>query len=385
MATAFMTGIVAETDRFSNTKTSPRTMALASELMSAGANQQLIASKLEAAQDIPEVVADDTVKKTDEPVTEEAAADGSLQIAHEEPAALEESTEKEAPEEESQPEDLPEDTAKSAVPDDVDDIFGGLASPATKPTESPALPPIPETPAGMPSRASMALDPPTMGGQLTANSVPESMQTDASTDPLSLPAVPETPAEPPQILNRPAGLAGTPIQPANQSLSASEPTPTEEQAPDNRVEELGDARDAVNQAIAAEPSTRPLDPIQALGAQPVDLNLRSDTPAPQAPLSPPTDEAAPSVPETSPVPETPAPTPTSEPTPAPLPITPAPNPDAPPFGAPPDMNGVNPNNPTVPPSILPPSQPTDATAAGTNNPAPPPPVPPPLVPPSDAI
>lgn len=46
MATAFMTGIVAETDRFSNDKTSPRTMTIASELMSAGANQQLIASKL---------------------------------------------------------------------------------------------------------------------------------------------------------------------------------------------------------------------------------------------------------------------------------------------------------------------------------------------------
>ena|GEM_PF-604555 len=47
MATAFLTGIVAETDRFSNTKTSPKVMTMSAQLMAAGANQQLIVSKLE--------------------------------------------------------------------------------------------------------------------------------------------------------------------------------------------------------------------------------------------------------------------------------------------------------------------------------------------------
>jgi hypothetical protein len=47
MATAFLTGIVAETQRFSNTKTSPKVMTMAAQLMAAGANQQLIATKLE--------------------------------------------------------------------------------------------------------------------------------------------------------------------------------------------------------------------------------------------------------------------------------------------------------------------------------------------------
>ncbi len=46
-ATAFLTGIVAETQRFSNPKTSPKTMTMAAQLMAAGANQQLIVSKLE--------------------------------------------------------------------------------------------------------------------------------------------------------------------------------------------------------------------------------------------------------------------------------------------------------------------------------------------------
>ncbi|HSW65946.1 MAG TPA: hypothetical protein VLI54_02305 [Bacillota bacterium] len=47
MATAFLTGIVAETKRFSNDKTSPTTMTISAELMAAGANQQLVATKLE--------------------------------------------------------------------------------------------------------------------------------------------------------------------------------------------------------------------------------------------------------------------------------------------------------------------------------------------------
>jgi len=47
MATALMTGIIAETDRFRNNKTTPLALSLSSQLMSAGANQQLIAEKLE--------------------------------------------------------------------------------------------------------------------------------------------------------------------------------------------------------------------------------------------------------------------------------------------------------------------------------------------------
>jgi len=46
MATAFLTGIVAETERFSNKKTSPKVMTMSAQLMAAGANQQLIAEKL---------------------------------------------------------------------------------------------------------------------------------------------------------------------------------------------------------------------------------------------------------------------------------------------------------------------------------------------------
>jgi hypothetical protein len=52
IATAFLTGIVAETDRFSNTHTTSRVMTVAAQLMGAGADQQLIASKLQASHEI---------------------------------------------------------------------------------------------------------------------------------------------------------------------------------------------------------------------------------------------------------------------------------------------------------------------------------------------
>ena len=45
-ATAFLTGIVAATNRFSNAQTTPETMQLASRLMNSGANQQLIAKNI---------------------------------------------------------------------------------------------------------------------------------------------------------------------------------------------------------------------------------------------------------------------------------------------------------------------------------------------------
>ena len=47
MSTAFLTGIVAATDRFKNDKTTPKLMTMAAQLMAAGANQQQIAQSLQ--------------------------------------------------------------------------------------------------------------------------------------------------------------------------------------------------------------------------------------------------------------------------------------------------------------------------------------------------
>ena len=89
IATALLTGIVAETDRFSNEKTTSRAMTLAATLMSAGADQQLIANELQsAAQQELEVAPVAAVQDVaSEPQDKDATHDGvgGLTIHHDEP------------------------------------------------------------------------------------------------------------------------------------------------------------------------------------------------------------------------------------------------------------------------------------------------------------
>ena len=93
MATALLTGIIAETDRFRNDKTTPLALSLSSQLMSAGANQQLIADKLEEPEPAPEPFhgAEEIPQEEATPVQKESAP-GELEISHDDdkPAAEEE-------------------------------------------------------------------------------------------------------------------------------------------------------------------------------------------------------------------------------------------------------------------------------------------------------
>jgi hypothetical protein len=66
IATALLTGIVAETDRFSNEHTTSKAMTVAATLMAAGADQQLIANELQAAQGLPETPDEDNSDTPDE-------------------------------------------------------------------------------------------------------------------------------------------------------------------------------------------------------------------------------------------------------------------------------------------------------------------------------
>ncbi len=92
MATAFLTGIVAETERFSNDKTSPKVMTMSAQLMAAGANQQLIAAKLAPAEPepLPSAPAEPVApylppgeQELPAPVAEEPKPDGEIDINHE--------------------------------------------------------------------------------------------------------------------------------------------------------------------------------------------------------------------------------------------------------------------------------------------------------------
>lgn len=95
ISTALLTGIVANTDRFSNPRTSPRVMTMAAQLMAAGANQQLIATNLEKAQAIttpaaPGPMAKQQASAVPAPMQEEPPKPkkepGELDIVHEKPA-----------------------------------------------------------------------------------------------------------------------------------------------------------------------------------------------------------------------------------------------------------------------------------------------------------
>ncbi|HEY8992682.1 MAG TPA: hypothetical protein VIM37_02420 [Candidatus Microsaccharimonas sp.] len=91
IATAFLTGIVAETDRFSNTHTTSRVMTVAAQLMGAGADQQLIASKLQASHEIGGNL-DVTKDEAPQEVVPEEAPERkeSLTISHKSTETLEE-------------------------------------------------------------------------------------------------------------------------------------------------------------------------------------------------------------------------------------------------------------------------------------------------------
>lgn len=148
MATAFLTGIVAETQRFSNEKTSSDTMNISAKLMAAGANQQLVATKLE----------EKTVENSNQASEQQEnpiGSDGSLAIEHED-----------QPDE--QPAELPELQTEQYDETTEESTNENNADSADE----------------KPSR--LILEPPTMGGTLTASSKDE---LDPSTDALTLPSV----------------------------------------------------------------------------------------------------------------------------------------------------------------------------------------------------
>lgn len=80
IATAFLTGIVSATARFSNDRTTSRAMTMAAQLMAAGANQQLIAAKLEEGNDLPPKSA---VPTGNEPENKASENDNGLTIERE--------------------------------------------------------------------------------------------------------------------------------------------------------------------------------------------------------------------------------------------------------------------------------------------------------------
>lgn len=179
IATALLTGIVAETDRYSNDKAAPHTMSVAGLLMAAGASTQLVSSKLEAGpkagprapvaeQDGSSHTPDDGVLEIEHPIpVEEGSADIKDSLS-------------EAPEKSQSPSRQPLNP------------YSVSSDPNNAPIEEDLPPTQPESPPPKPPTKNRVIhEPPEMGGQLTANTIPEEARYTGSTDPLSnMPDIP---------------------------------------------------------------------------------------------------------------------------------------------------------------------------------------------------
>ncbi len=378
MSTALLTGIVSETERFSNAKTTSNTMNASAKLMAAGANQQLIATKLEepvqAELEEPTLPEDEEKPVKRAKKKKEENADGSLLIDHDE----------ELPEPQIDPIDIDE-QGNLQAPDDPRIEAETRKILKEPPASDPDMPGYEEPTLPMTSR--LVMEPPSLGGQLTANTQTEGL--DPATDPLgSTPATgpllshdsnpviqedqPQSPsvpqADPPQVM-------------ANQTLSDIEESvdsphleeeindaPQPDLAVDETVSEpaaradssnLDQARDAVQAAVQSSPDTTPLEPIEALNAQPVNLDFgHNDQPSdvPQEPLAPEAEQPSEIHIDSDGQ------------------LHPSSQIDNEPLPPPPPLDNGMPSN-LVPPM---PGLPNDPTATTVNDPTAPPPVPPPL-------
>ncbi len=191
ISTALLTGIVVQTDRFRNEKVSPHTMSIAGLLMSAGASTQLVASKLEESSKKAEIAKHKAeISKNDG--DDKATPDGTIRIKHVDDKPKE--AEKPEPPQELEVAEIPE--AKD--PEDNDNIKinddGAFQSLSDHnylgydqgPKNSQPSPSQPSDPSKHTSRRNgVILEPPKMGGQLTANSQSEDSHLDGSIDPLA--------------------------------------------------------------------------------------------------------------------------------------------------------------------------------------------------------
>jgi hypothetical protein len=342
IATALMTGVVAETERFRNAKTSSATMSISAALMNAGANQQLVASKLDGVTDSSSP-SDQVVNDDQQPQSEE---DGALQINHnpELPDEETDSDEDQSFEEEIEMPELPE--LEIPNEDQADD-----QSQENQPFDNNEPSENNEPESRIIGGGSFVSEPPTLGGTLTANATPEGL--DPSSDPMSsnrfdqpllsrdeqeqtqdeppieepvdLPAPsmdlpsdlpppsiePSTPAEvsPPEAPDHP------PQEPVPEELVIEDEAPEDDQektlteleavvqgsynappmmppqpSPDMNIQpplpnepitpppDVSGARDAVMDALVD--SNEPPSPIAALNAQPLDLNVQANSNTP---------------------------------------------------------------------------------------------------------
>jgi nanoRNase/pAp phosphatase (c-di-AMP/oligoRNAs hydrolase) len=438
ISTALLTGIVSATERFSNDKTSPKTMSASAELMAAGANQQLIATQLSTPGAPVQGQANDSGDQSaSENHTDSPPADpGTLEIEHQSQTDDHEETQETEtdpwaePEKPAEPEppkpqvqvsddgQLITEKHGSDEPELLPEIgrvrgvgAGGEVTESEQNTEEQSQP---DSDADQDSHGRIS-EPPERGGELTANSSFD--DADPASEELTLPPV-QTPvmqhddqsfAPLPELPARPAATPSAPLPSFEPEVISPTPTPPPIGAitPDETLAEIEQAIDSPH--IDTAPGSHPqaaadvdqarnaveaafqggaaamTNPLQALNAQPLGEVLHGGPSEPSGALP-----VSPFAGQTSPTaPEAPANAGFSEPTPGnspadqtldmPLPPGPFGNQPAPggnPF-APPAQNGFPSSSPQSAPSVFP-GMPPAQSSGGSQLP---PPVPPPMFPP----
>lgn len=344
MATSLLTGIVAETQRFSNGKTSAQTMTISAELMAAGANPQLVATKLQEPESVAEPVKpeDDEPKPVEEvgsvstsakpigplaeanPTSTPAAkpAEGTLEIEHIDLNKSEPSVQVNASEPVTPQIDIDREgtlrrleelkaQAPASIPAPSETSGRKILQPlsASQPAagSSPGSPLSAADGLSLPQMSQDDLErpsgaPPLAPGQLSPSAFDSSFAAPTPV-PSPAPAMPtpvSTPASVPAF--GPGGPAAGP--------AATVLPPTADPIAPLPSAHLSSARSAVDAAHSAAASAPPLEPITALNAMPLHLPLRDNQPANQPlnagpapatgldlpPITPPVGTAPPPVP-----------------------------------------------------------------------------------------
>jgi hypothetical protein len=309
IATALLTGIVAATDRFSNSKTSPQTMSASAKLIEAGANPQLVATQLEekpvesvslpTSQPAPAPASESHVNN---PPAPPPADEGTLAVDHGEPTPAPPPAPPSAPVPEPNiseinidPEGKVHNSQQAIGPPPADasnnngDIQSMIPSDNNQLTSASGAPAFTSTTSAM--------------DDLFASSALDTMSTSAPITPpppaapqLSLPPIEETPPPPSQpLVAQVAEETPTAAAKPEESIEKLEevvnsphlsqapaPTPpvgttTPTSPSDSNQLNIEAARNAVKAAVNSQPGQN-LEPIQALNAQTAFDNIQGEQP-----------------------------------------------------------------------------------------------------------
>ena len=280
VATALLTGILSATERFSNNRTKPTTMAVASKLMEAGADQQLISSNILKAE-TPAVAAENPFA-TQSPITTQTPATPAAQETQEAPVTP---TIQETPETSAAP--VSQEAPVTPVTQESPAATPEVSVISQDSAEAPRLTPEQELERMFEQNQASQSQAPTSGSSLPGNPMVAASNvmddlarlTDSMLSAESPAAPSVAPAAPVESIT--PNIPAVPENPTTPSApEASVVTPTIPVAPEN-IPVAPENSPAPNIPVAPENPTIPAAPAQPQYIQPQPMQYQSVQPQPQ--------------------------------------------------------------------------------------------------------